>query len=989
MKRVSQPEATSRGVVQQLALSLALVLVALFLSFVYPPRLAAQSYLERDDFAYIVQLYYASDAYLNEVKQEIAAFHSKYPTSQYIQYLDYLDANVALKMGEYDRARYLYQHLLKQDLHPDILADAYLNYAISSYYLADYPQTMKLLNDLEQTTANPYYLYQIHVWRGRIYAGQGFYLSAEQEYKLALAENPREVHLDYFLVLLELDRHDEAAQSLQSIPPDDPQFNAYNSSWLNYLLAHGDYTEFDEQVALLQSKNAPQTSELSLLRVRKALETEDYPGAKALLDSLGAVSERKTYYQALVIAHDGAVAEADSLFRQLTLSNDSELAVLAYLERLKLMFRRDPDSAILQLESFLGSTQVESAEAFYLLGDFYFRQGRYLEAVSSFVSAIDYPLTPLMADRIDDQIAQSYYQTGEFELCSGAYNRYLNRQTEGRFRDKAFYYLGLINFTQNEYHAASLNFNKVISEYPTSEWVDEARFYKGEIHFLNSEYAQAAELYKGIVLTDANYPLVLLRLAQIYYYQDKYPEAIQLLESIPKSDLDFDAAVLLAGIRFSQKDYARALAIYEDAVNLATSEPQRTELKSYRAYTLFYLKRYNDASLVFYDLSRENLNADIYLYQAAKSAANGKQWTRALDLYDQFVDEFPQSPYFLQVLAEIANIQYNLGRYAAAYQDWLNLLRRFTANTYVSETDLSLLGEVFTGIELCARQLNDSSSIAQLVEMVELFRSDYIKFELEYIIVKLYAGLELWDELLQEAAEVRKSLNLPPNRRNDIEMLMAQSLINLNQLEQADSLVSQVYASTQSHEALIRLAEIASKAGNVDLALERYISAWEQKPSGDLWLRMAELSADSAFLRFPEIWSKGTPYLKLHPQTRLFHIQYLFEKGDELAAGAEADSILASEPNPWLRANAEYYHGLISWQNKDYPAALRSFRKIRLLNKELPDIYLKASYHYILCLLKLSARQEALLTFEEVRSQLSDAQVQNILVLLQGEPEGR
>ena len=89
---------------------------------------------------------------------------------------------------------------------------------------------------------------------------------------------------------------------------------------------------------------------------------------------------------------------------------------------------------------------------------------------------------------------------------------------------------------------------------------------------------------------------------------------------------------------------------------------ERCEAISYQAYTLFYLKRFQEASEIFYQLSRDSLNADIYLYQAAKSAAQGKEWKRALDLYESFLDAFPASGLFLQVMTEIANTQYNLGK---------------------------------------------------------------------------------------------------------------------------------------------------------------------------------------------------------------------------------------------------------------------------------------------------------------------------------------
>ncbi len=944
--------------------------------------MGAQSLLEKEDFSYIVQLYYVSDSYLPEVRKEIEAFQSNYPDSDYLQYLDYLDANVSLKLGEHQRAQAMYRQLLQQDLHPDILSDVYLNLAISLYHTADYQASLRVLTQLESITDQDYYRYQIRVWRGRVYALQGFYLSAENEYRLALSYDPHEVHYDHFLVLLRLDRFAPAQTAQESVSASDPLYSRYQADWLNYLLSRGDYQEFDEHYSERAGTLSLSDPQINLLRVRRAVETEDYRGAQTLLDSLQIESERRDFYQAVIWAHSDAKAEADTLLSNLSRSSDYELAIYAYLERLKIMYGRDPDAAINQLEAFLRSNQVENAEAPFLLGYFHFQRSRFPDAVSQFVTALDYPLTPLLADRIDELIAQSYYLAGEQELSLNAYNRYLNSHPFGKYRDQALYRIGLIYYSNVEYELARLNLEKLLSEHPTSVWIDEARFYLAEISFLKSDYAASGEFYKSIALSDANYSYVLLRLAQVYYYQERYPEAIQLLASVPSLHDDFDAVVLLAGIRFSQGDLERALQIYERAAALAKTEPQLTEAKSYRAYTLYYLKRYEEASRIFYDLAQSNLNADIYLLQAGKAAAQGQEWNRALDLYEQWLDKFPDSPYFLQVLAEIANTQYNRGRYTEALEDWLNLLRRYTSNTFVPNEDLPLLSEAFTGLELSARRGNDPALVDQIIASIDLFNSEYIKFELEYIVVKLFAGLELWDELLREAEELRGSLNLPGERRNAVELLMVQSLMELNRWEQADSLASELYATTQSRESLLRRAEIAERSGNPELALQRYQQAWQEQPAAELWLKMTEVSAENELARFPEIWALGASYHKLYPQTRLLLVQYLYNTGDSAAASAQADSILASEANPWLRANAEYYHGLILYEAQDYQGALRSFRKIRLLYQELSDLYLQASYHYILTLLQLQAGQEALLAYEEIQSGLSEEQRSRIQALL-------
>ena len=98
MNHCAHLNAIHGGIKALKSLCLPLAFCILLLAFLIPADLRGQSLLEKEDFSYIVKLYYASDAYLSEVKAEIASFRTRYPESEYSQYLDYLDANVNLQL---------------------------------------------------------------------------------------------------------------------------------------------------------------------------------------------------------------------------------------------------------------------------------------------------------------------------------------------------------------------------------------------------------------------------------------------------------------------------------------------------------------------------------------------------------------------------------------------------------------------------------------------------------------------------------------------------------------------------------------------------------------------------------------------------------------------------------------------------------------------------------------------------------------------------
>ncbi len=944
--------------------------------------LSAQSVREDEDFAYIVELYYSDSALLDEVSAEIESFANRYPDSSYSLYIQYLRANIALQTGDYSLSGEIYQSLLDQELHPDILPDVYLNHAIANYYLGDYPRALALLADLEHTAVHPWYLYQVNVWRGRVKALQELWFSAAEEYQKALAYDPSEVRFDYFLVLLALEREEQATAILDTLSAEAPDYMRFQGAWLDQLLSEGRYSEFESQAASLDSLAAAAPA-LALLRTRKALELGESPDDKTWLELQAAPSDLATYYRALLMQRNGYISVADSLFKSLLDSPEGDLAVMAYLERLKSLRMTDPASAIDQLESFMEEPRFRRGDTHYWLAEFKMAEGEYLGALRNFIEATNYRLDHPTAERIQILSARCYFEIGQPELCADACNRYLNKYPAGCYRDMALYYSGKSQATLNDARLAKLNFEKLLREHPDSPWSREARFELAEMYFQASEYADAEVLYQSLVDSGESHPGLHLRLAQTLYYQAKYQQASQVLNSYLDPTEDFEAALLQAGISFSQKDFETALDVFIRADSLATTSNQKTEALSYRAYTLFYLARFNEASNLFLELSSDSLNADIYLYQAAKSAASGKNWVRALELYDLWLQQFPESEYFLNVLGDIANTNFNLGRYSESLTDWLNVLRRFTGNTFVSEEELPLLAEVFTGIETSARKLPGSEHIEEIAGMIDTFNSDYIKFELQFILVKLYANAELWDAILREATQFRASLNLPEDRKNEFDQLLLRSLIKLNRLEEADSLATRIQAVDPSREILVQWAELAQQSGNPELALQRYQRAFALAPDADVWLRMVELSSALGWLEFESIWESGEAFRQDHPASQLQRIGYLHHTGDFSAAKALADSLLDTQTNPWIRAGAEFWLGRISFDDGDYDAARRSFQRVRLLYYDFPDIYAESSYYYILSLVGLGELQEARLALAEYRHLFSEEQIGSIQTRLE------
>ncbi len=311
--------------------------------------------------------------------------------------------------------------------------------------------------------------------------------------------------------------------------------------------------------------------------------------------------------------------------------------------------------------------------------------------------------------------------------------------------------------------------------------------------------------------------------------------------------------------------------------------------------------------------------------------------------------------------------------YQDSYDDWLNILRRFTANEYLEERDLALVREAMNGLELACAYLEPQMVVDEISELSTLFRSDYIAFELQYLIVRLYADSEQWQELLDEAERLRRSY--PDMKRNEIELLMAESLLKLNEAGEADSLVTALYEDTQSVESLLKLAELAASTGDADVAMQYYQDAFAREPNADTWLAMIALSVQHDYLDFDNVWDSGKEYSATNPQARLQRMKYLIQLGFREEARTMANEILDVELNQYYRAEAEYTLALILYEDANYSAAVTAFKRVRMLYREYRDVFAAANYHYILSLIQSGSLKEAQLTLWDVQATLSDDQI--------------
>jgi tetratricopeptide (TPR) repeat protein len=108
----------------------------------------------------------------------------------------------------------------------------------------------------------------------------------------------------------------------------------------------------------------------------------------------------------------------------------------------------------------------------------------------------------------------------------------------------------------------------------TDSWMVLGRLYK-----MNNQGEKAEEAFKKILNADPNSKSGLANLAELYFEQGDYDQAVDLLKKLPESDLDGSLLGMLAYAYSQTHDFDNAVSTYEKAL---AQDPENQELR--RAY---------------------------------------------------------------------------------------------------------------------------------------------------------------------------------------------------------------------------------------------------------------------------------------------------------------------------------------------------------------------------------------------------------------------
>lgn len=282
------------------------------------------------------------------------------------------------------------------------------------------------------------------------------------------------------------------------------------------------------------------------------------------------------------------------------------------------------------------------------------QQGKFAPAVEDVQALL--AAEPSPAEKSDARYVLGLCQVGlkQYPEAEATFRALLKDDPDYGNGDKVLYELAWALKSQEKEGEAAEVFSQLVGRFPDSVLACEAHYHVGEEKYRGGEFAAAATAYNASMAAAKDAAMgekAAHKLGWAYFRLDKLEDARKTFAyqraTWPQGALAADAAFMEAEVLFGQGNYEEALAAYGAVENPSTKE--------FKVLTLLH---------------------------AGQSAAQLKQWEKALGLLNKLIDDFADSPHLPEALYEKGWTLQNLGRAddaVAAYQQVIAMTGREAA----------------------------------------------------------------------------------------------------------------------------------------------------------------------------------------------------------------------------------------------------------------------------------------------------------------------
>ncbi|MFC2083983.1 tetratricopeptide repeat protein [Bacteroidota bacterium] len=571
--------------------------------------------------------------------------------------------------------------------------------------------------------------------------------------------------------------------------------------------------------------------------------------------------------------------------------------------------------------------------------------------------------------------AECLIQLKQMEGAVSELENFTHRYKSSNFRDAAFYKLGTLYYDRREYRNCRAKLFILLNDYPDTEYKGSAYYWIGKSYVAQrmfdegEEYLEEAisskfsnqyidytiyaiaSLYEEVERYDdaVSYydellsyykeselvPLAQLRIGICYFKLKEYDNAILELSdpaiTILPQESENEAQLILASSFFRLKEYENAEETYSRLLNTNSSRRSKREVEYGLARVSFQLKEYDSAFEIFtklYESGSDSIGRKAFFWSAECKRYAGNE-DDALDIYEEFLEEYPDDPLAEEVQFNTGVIQYNNKRYSRAERHLINITS--SRNNEIRGKSFVLLGEISLQEEDFENAGVFFYNVLDISELSENIRNRAI---LGYGITQYY--MDDFEETINILRELES--RFPDFEKSRTNFYLAEAYFEDDDYDNAikhykrvgtdeEKLVKQtLYGKAYSY---FNLKDFS----NASYLFNEYVNKYpDDKNHRDAKLRLADCYYGlKEFNKSSDIYSEIFSNNRLVLNNDFAYYQYaqaLFKAGKSSEAINKFETLQREFPTSKYSDESQYLIGWIEFQKGDFSEAINQYKKI-------------------------------------------------------------
>ncbi len=545
------------------------------------------------------------------------------------------------------------------------------------------------------------------------------------------------------------------------------------------------------------------------------------------------------------------------------------------------------------------------------LGESYYMQGRYQEAVDNLLAQQSI-LERESRARAIYLIAESYNAMNAYEEASNYYLQYINLSEGKEDQRRAHYGLGWLYNKQEIYHWASDAFAKAADG--DDDLARKALYYKAANEVIGGRYREALETFgafgakykTGMWVEEAYYEWALTA-----FEVGNNALAIDICLDLIRRDLaknkPGEVFILLGEAYFANNEFTRAIQAFDAAAQSTSLNPDiKRQARFQKGWALFREAAFEDAQPIFEALVREDANGAFSpeaIFWNADSYFNLKKYQSAISWYQRFIDRYPNHELIGAARYSLGWSYFQLGDFERAIAPLQAFLRDYKPPPialfpYDVDTNLRI-GDAYFGL----RQYNQAIEAYSKVTNAQL-GGDYAQYQ----IAMAYDRAQQPNEAV---SAFRTVINRYPqsNLREFSQFNIGYIYLLANNYEQAvkefETLIRLAPASNWAARAQYNIGDAWYNAGEYQKAIDAYQVVLNRYPRSDYVVEAINSIRDAGLA------------IGMDNQTSDIMDQFLANNPN----AATADRLRLSQARSLMEAG-------------DFPAAIRAYQEIDRISSD-------------------------------------------------------